>query len=86
MLWFPYSIYGIKSHYKFEISTVVKNSPAKTEDAREIRKIPWRKWQPTSIFLTGKSCGQRSLTGYSPRDCKESDVTEHADIHRYTLL
>ena len=24
-----------------------------------------RKWQPTSIFLPGKSHGQRSLTGYS---------------------
>ena len=32
-----------------------------------IRKIPWRrKWQPTPIFLPGKSHGQRSLVGYSP--------------------
>ena len=32
-----------------------------------VRKIPWRrKWQPTSIFLSGKSQGQRSLAGYSP--------------------
>ena len=32
-----------------------------------IRKIPWRrKWQPTPVFLPGKSCGQRSLAGYSP--------------------
>ena len=30
---------------------------------------------PTPIFLPGKSCGQRSLTGYSPWDCKESDMT-----------
>ena len=31
-----------------------------------VRKIPWRrKWQPTSIFLPGKSNGQRSLKGYS---------------------
>ena len=27
-------------------------------------------------FLTGKSQGQRSLVGYSPGDCKESDMTE----------
>ena len=25
-----------------------------------------RKWQPTPIFLSGKSHGQRSLVGYSP--------------------
>ena len=30
------------------------------------RKIPWRrKWQPTPVFLPGKSHGQRSLVGYS---------------------
>ena len=27
-----------------------------------VRKIPWRrKWQPTPVFLPGKSHGQRSL-------------------------
>ena len=36
-----------------------------------------RKWQPTPIFLPGKSHGQRSLVGYSPWGCKESDMTEH---------
>ena len=25
-----------------------------------------RKWQPTPVFLPGKSSGQRSLEGYSP--------------------
>ena len=30
-------------------------------------KIPWgRKWQPTPLFLLGRSHGQRSLAGYSP--------------------
>ena len=30
-------------------------------------KIPWRmKWQPTLVFLSGKSHCQRSLEGYSP--------------------
>ena len=29
--------------------------------------IPWRrKWQPTLVFLSGKSHGQRGLVGYSP--------------------
>ena len=32
-----------------------------------VRKIPWRRtWQPTPLFLPGKSHGQRSLAGYSP--------------------
>ena len=31
-----------------------------------VRKIPWRrKWQPTPVFLLGKSHGQRSLAAYS---------------------
>ena len=42
-----------------------------------IRKIPWRrKWQPTPVFLPGKSHGQRSLVDYSPWDHKELDTTE----------
>jgi len=41
-----------------------------------VRKIPWRrKWQPTPVFLPGKSHGQRSLAGYSPRVEKESEAT-----------
>ena len=40
-------------------------------------KMPWRrKWQPTPVFLPGKSHGLRSLVGYSPWGCKESDMTE----------
>ena len=32
-----------------------------------VEKIPWRmKWQPTPVFLPGKSHGQRSLVSYSP--------------------
>ena len=36
-----------------------------------VGKIPWRrKWQPTPVFLSGKSPGQRRLVGYSPWGCK----------------
>ena len=35
-----------------------------------------RKWQPTPVFLPGKSHGHRSLAGYSPGGGKESDVTK----------
>ena len=31
-----------------------------------VRKIPWRRtWQPTPVFLPGKSHGQRNLEGFS---------------------
>ena len=40
-----------------------------------VKKISWRrKWQPTSVFLPGKSHGQRSLASHSPWGRKESDV------------
>ena len=44
-----------------------------------VGKTPWRrKWQPTPVFLPGKSHGQRSLVGYSVWGRKESDTNEHA--------
>ena len=57
-------------------------------------KIPWRReWQPTPVFLPGKSHGQRILVGYSPWGHKESDIIEwltphyghtHTHTHRHT--
>ena len=42
-----------------------------------VGKIPWRRaWQPAPVFLSGECHGQRSLAGYSPWGCKESDTTE----------
>ena len=42
-----------------------------------VRKIPLRRdWQPPPVFLPRKFHGPRSLAGYSPWDCKESDMTE----------
>ena len=50
-----------------------------------VRKIPWRrKWQPTPVFLPGKSHGWQSLVGYLPQGCKESDTTER-DLLQYFL-
>ena len=54
-----------------------------------VRKIPWRrKWQPTPVFLLGKSHGWRSLMGYRPWGCKELDMTERLHFHffRHILL
>ena len=31
---------------------------------------------PLQVFFPGESHGQRSLVGYSPHVCKESDMTE----------
>ena len=36
-------------------------------------------WQPTLVFLSGESHGQRSLARYSPWSHKESDTTEETE-------
>ena len=39
--------------------------------------MPWRRgWQPTLVFLSGESHGQRSQAGDSPWGSTESDTTE----------
>ena len=51
-----------------------------------IGKIPWRReWQSIPLVLPGKSHGQRSLMGYSPRSCKESDEHTHTHTVRRAL-
>ena len=70
---------------------MVKNSPAKAGHAGSIpglgrspgvgNGIPTGilvipTGNPTPVFLPRKSHGQRSLAGYSPYGCKESDMTE----------
>ena len=66
----------------FTGSSAVKNPPADRSCRKQgfdpwVRKILWRRaWEPTLVFLPRESHGQRSLAGYSPRGCKELDVTE----------
>ena len=61
---------------------VVKNPPANAGDMRHrfdpwVGKTPWRRaWQPTPVVSPRESVGQRTLAGYSPGGCKESDMTE----------
>ena len=70
------------SQYKrgFPGGSVVKNLPANAGDTDSIpesgRFLGRRKWKPTPVFFPGEYHGQRSLVGYSPRGCKESNVTE----------
>ena len=60
------------------MALVVKNPLANAGDIRSwVGKISWRrKWQPTSVFLSGESHGQRRLPGYSPWGHQELDMTE----------
>ena len=44
--------------------------------------LHWRRtWQPTPVFLPGKSHGRRSLVGCSPWGREESDTTERCHFH-----
>ena len=66
------------------MAQMVKSLPAMWETwVRSLgQEDPWRrKWQPTPIFLPGKSHGWRSLAGYIPRGGKESDTTERLHFH-----
>ena len=46
---------------------------------------PGKKWrQSTAVFLPGEFHGQRSLMGYSPWGCKESDTTEWLSLSFFT--
>ena len=72
---------------------MVTNLPVNVGDAREVGsnlrlgRSPWRrKWQPTPVFLPGKSYGQKSLLGYSPEACKELDTTEHTHTHTHNRI
>ena len=50
----------------FPGGSVVKNLSASAGDMGLIPGLGGSKWQPTQVFLPGKSCGQRSLVGCSP--------------------
>ena len=66
-----------------QVALVVKNPLPVLERHKGSRfdpgvgKILWKRaWQPTPVFLPGKFHEQRSLAGYSPWGCEESDTTE----------
>ena len=61
------------------MAQTVKNLPAMQETW--VRSLGWedpleKDMATHSSILPGESHGQRSLAGYSPRGCKESDTTE----------
>ena len=64
------------------MALVVKNSPTRAGDIRDLGSIPGREdpveegVATTPVFLPGESHGQRSLAGCSPQGRKELDTTE----------
>ena len=74
----PYFVFLSLEFMASQVVLVVKNLPTNAGRYKKqgfdpwVRKIPWRRiWQPTPVFLPGKSHGQRSLAGYSPWGHKE---------------
>ena len=62
-----------KNKYASQVALMVKNPPANAGDIKRLGFDPWigkilwrRAWQPTLVFLSGESHGQRRLAGYSP--------------------
>ena len=65
---------------------MVKNPPANTGNVRDMDSIPGlgrpqeEETAVSPVFLPEKSQGQRSLTSYGPRSCKESDMSEYTHM------
>ena len=50
-----------------------------------VERIPLRRtWQPTLVFLSRESHGQRRLVGYSPQGRKESETAERTRWNKLT--
>ena len=65
------------------VAQMVKNLPAMQETQHQSlgQEDPLEKgWQPTPAFLPGKPHGQRSLSGYSPRGCKDLATTDRLTL------
>ena len=74
-----------RSRKDFPVAQLVKRLPTMQETwvqslGRE--DLLEKEMQPTPGFLPGKSHGRRSLVGYTPWGCKESDTTER--LHSLT--
>ena len=52
-----------------------------------VQKIPWsRRWQPTPVFLPGKSHGQRSLAATIHEITKSQTQLEGTHTHTHTQI
>ena len=58
----------------------------------DLGRFPWRrKWQPTPVFLPGKSHGQRNQVGYSPRGhksvgCDLATNSNSNNLHGFSMI
>ena len=73
----------------FPGGSVVKNQPANAGDTGSIPgsgRFPWRRtWQPTPVFLPGKSKGQNSLVGSMGSPRVRHDRNDLALTHAYEI-
>ena len=76
-------IYNYVARVSSKVALVVKNLPANAGNTRDAGLIPGLgrspgggHGNPLQYVLPGESHGQRSLEGYGPRGCKESDTTD----------
>ena len=65
----------MKGHFK-----LVRKMYYSTNNAQNWR----RKWQPTPVFLSGESYGQRGLVGSGPWGLKELDTAEQQTFSAQT--
>ena len=74
----------------FPGGSVIKSPPAKCRRRGFdpwAGKIHWRrKWQPTSVFLPGKSKGQRNLVGYRPWGHKRDTTQQLNNNNRKNFM
>ena len=71
--------YPLQCSWASLVAQLVKNPSAMQETWAQFlgREDPLEKGMATTpVFLPGEVHGQRSLVGYSPRGCEESDMTE----------
>ena len=71
-------IFAKTQQWASPVTQMIKNLPAVQTWVQSLdQEDPLEKeMATTAVFLPGEPHGQRSLAGYSPWDCKESDMTE----------
>ena len=81
--WMDVYMYEYWINGAFQVPLVLKNLPANAGNLKRcgfdllVGKVPWKRmWQPSPVFLSGESLGQKRLVGHSPLGHKELDMTE----------
>ena len=80
-LFFPVCFWNIRLKHRNQFKLQTDHVKPLSGPKRLIQR---RQWEPTPVLLPGKSHGQRSLVGCSPRGLEELDTTEQLHFH-YSL-